>query len=70
MYHGKQDQLEQVQFSGNAILLIDLKKEIVEKKKMSNSLDFDLKIVDDSGKGFQFISTLLIHFLPILMHSL
>ena len=42
---------EQVTFSGNGIKLLDLKKEILDKKKMSASLDFDLKIVDDNGKG-------------------
>ena len=41
---------EQVTFSGNGIKLLDLKKEIVDKKKM-RSLDFDLKIKDDNGKG-------------------
>jgi len=42
---------EQVSFSGNGIKLLDLKKEIVDKKKISSSLDFDLTINDESGKG-------------------
>ena len=49
MHHG--NVAEQIPFSGNGIKLLDLKKEILEKKKISGSLDFDLKIVDETGKG-------------------
>eukprot|EP00601_Ochromonadales_sp_CCMP2298_P003967 CAMPEP_0173182952 /NCGR_PEP_ID=MMETSP1141-20130122/8128_1 /TAXON_ID=483371 /ORGANISM="non described non described, Strain CCMP2298" /LENGTH=406 /DNA_ID=CAMNT_0014106113 /DNA_START=25 /DNA_END=1242 /DNA_ORIENTATION=+ len=45
MHHGNTH--EQVTFSGNWIKLLDLKKEILDKKKISGSLDFDLKIVDE-----------------------
>jgi hypothetical protein len=51
MFHGKQDQLESIQFSGNSIQLLELKKEVLERKKMTGSLDFDLKITDEVGKG-------------------
>jgi hypothetical protein len=54
MIHGNQS--EQITFSGtNGIKLIDLKKEIVDKKKISSGLDFDLTISDENGKGSQFI---------------
>ena len=36
---------------GNGIRLLDLKREILDRKKISGSLDFDLKIVDESGRG-------------------
>ena len=49
MHHGNVE--EQITFSGNGIKLLDLKKEILEKKKISGTLDFDLKIVDDADKG-------------------
>jgi hypothetical protein len=45
---------EQASFSGNGIKLLDLKKEIVDKKKISSSLDFDLTINDESGKGIMY----------------
>ena len=51
MFHGKQDQMETILFSGNSIILLDLKREILERKKMSGSLDFDLKIIDENGNG-------------------
>ena len=43
--------MEQITFTGNGIKLLDLKKEILDKKEISRSLDFDLKIVDENGKG-------------------
>jgi hypothetical protein len=49
MHHG--NAVEQVTFSGNGIKLLDLKKEILDKKDINRSLDFDLKIVDENGKG-------------------
>ena len=52
MHHGKE--FEKISFSGNGIKVLDLQKEILEKKrdKFVGSLDFDLKIVDaNSGKG-------------------
>jgi hypothetical protein len=49
MHHGTA--MEQITFSGNGIKLLDLKKEILDKKEISRSLDFDLKIVDENGKG-------------------
>ena len=45
---------EQVSFSGNTMKLLDFKKAIVDKKKMSGSLDFDLKVVDENGKGLDY----------------
>ena len=53
MFHTKnQDQSETVLFPGHSIQLLNFKKEVLERKKMSGSLDFDLKITDESGKGF------------------
>lgn len=49
MHHGKDS--ETITFSGNGIKLLDLKKEIVDKKKITGTLDFDLKIVDENNKG-------------------
>jgi hypothetical protein len=49
MHHGTQP--EKIAFVGNGIRLLDLKREILDRKKISGSLDFDLKIVDDSGRG-------------------
>ena len=49
MHHGTQP--EKVPFIGNGIRLLELKREILERKKISGSLDFDLKVVDESGKG-------------------
>lgn len=49
MHHGKET--EQVHFSGNGIKLIDLKREIVEKKKFTSTIDFDLQITDENKKG-------------------
>ena len=49
MHHG--NAMEQITFSGNGLKLLDLKKEILDKKEISRSLDFDLKIVDENGKG-------------------
>lgn len=42
---------EQISFSGNSIRLLELKREIVERKKLSSALSFDLEITDDTGKG-------------------
>ena len=53
MHHG--NIADQITFSGNGIKLLDLKKEILEKKNISGSLDFDLKITDDSGRGMMVI---------------
>lgn len=50
MHHGTA--MEQITFTGNGIKLLDLKKEILDKKEISRSLDFDLKIVDENGKGY------------------
>lgn len=49
-HHVKQDQAEVINFSGNAIRLLDLKREIVQRKNFATSQDFDLKIVDDNGQ--------------------
>ena len=49
MHHGTQP--EKVPFIGNGIRLLELKREILERKKISGSLDFDLKVVDESGRG-------------------
>ncbi len=50
MHHGKD--YEQIPFSGNGIKLLDLKKEVLDRKKINRSLDFDLNIVDENGKGY------------------
>lgn len=52
------EKVEQILFSGNGIKLIDLKKEIAEKKKFSNNLDYDLTVTDENGKGFTYIAGL------------
>lgn len=52
MHHGVGNVYEQIPFTGNGIKLIDLKKEVVDRKKINKSLDFDLKIVDENGKGY------------------
>jgi hypothetical protein len=49
MHHGKE--YEQVSFGGNGIKVLDLKKEILDRKNINRSLDFDLNIVDENGKG-------------------
>ena len=46
---------EQVHFNGHSMKLLDLKKEIVDKKKYSGSLDFDLRVVDENGKGVSLV---------------
>jgi hypothetical protein len=53
MFHGKTDQCETIYFGGNGIRLLDLKREIIERKNISGSLDFDLKIVDESGRVYE-----------------
>lgn len=50
MHHG--NVFEQISFSGNGIKLLELKREVVERKKINKSLDFDLNVVDDNGKGW------------------
>ncbi len=42
---------ETIHFRGNGIKLLDLKGEIVEKKNISATFEFDLKIVDENNKG-------------------
>ena len=54
MHHGTQP--EKIPFVGNGIRVLDLKREILERKKISGSLDFDLKIVDESGRGMLIIN--------------
>jgi hypothetical protein len=49
MHHGSESSC--VNFVGNGIKVLELKREILERKKFSGSSDFDLKIVDESGKG-------------------
>ena len=41
---------EQISFNGNGMKLIDLKCEIISKKNMSTT-DFDLRVIDEDGKG-------------------
>lgn len=50
MHHG--NVFEQISFNGNGIKLLELKREVVERKKINKSLDFDLNVVDDNGKGW------------------
>jgi hypothetical protein len=49
MHHGSESSC--VNFVGNGIKVLELKREILDRKKFSGSSDFDLKIVDESGKG-------------------
>ena len=51
MHHGAENSQQIVNFVGNGIRVLDLKREILERKKFSPTTDFDLKIVDQSGKG-------------------
>lgn len=51
MHHGAENSQQSVNFVGNGIRVLDLKREILERKKFSPTTDFDLKIVDQSGKG-------------------
>lgn len=50
MHHGTA--VEQITFSGNGIKLLDLKRDILQQKDINRSQDFDLKIVDETGKGY------------------
>jgi hypothetical protein len=50
--HAKKEQSEKIPFSGNGIFLLDLKREILERKSITGSLDFDFKIVDEYNKGY------------------
>ena len=44
--------IEQVSFCGNSIALLDFKRLVIEKKKIVQALDFDLKVVDaNTNKG-------------------
>lgn len=62
MHHGKNS--EQINFEGAGLKLLELKKAIVEKKSISGSLDFDLKVLDenDPKKGIFFKKLSLIIF--------
>lgn len=42
--------MEPVNFTGQQLRLLDLKRAIVEQKKMSSAMDFDLKITDAEDK--------------------
>ena len=42
------------QSSDNGIKRIKLKKEITEKKKFSNNLDYDWTVTDENGKGIKY----------------
>jgi hypothetical protein len=50
-FHVKKEQSEKINFTGNGIFLLDLKREIMERKNITGSLDFDFKIVDEYNKG-------------------
>ena len=54
-FHAKKEQSEQIQFAGSGITLLDLKREILERKNIAGSTDFDFKITDEFGKGILFI---------------
>lgn len=43
--------VETIHFRGNGIKLIDLKSEILGRKNVTATFDFDLKIVDENNKG-------------------
>ena len=49
-------QVEPVHFTGHQLRLLDLKRAIVEQKKISSAMDFDLKVTDaeDKSKGVCF----------------
>jgi len=50
MKHGKE--MEQIKFSGNGIRLLDLKREIADRKLPQSTYDYDLKITDvNSNEG-------------------
>lgn len=55
MHFGKKDEWETILFPGHSIRLLDLKKEIAEKKKiLLTNLDFDLQITEnETGKGIK-----------------
>jgi hypothetical protein len=55
MHHGSESSC--VNFVGNGIKVLELKREILERKKFSGSSDFDLKIVDESGKGVELVAS-------------
>lgn len=42
---------ETIHFRGNGIKLLDLKSEIVERKSITATFEFDLKIVDENNRG-------------------
>jgi hypothetical protein len=46
-------QVEPIHFTGQQLRLLDLMRAIVEQKKMSSAIDFDLRITDaeDKTKG-------------------
>lgn len=45
LHHGRQS--EQISFEGNGLKLLELKKQIIERKSFSG-FDFDLKVVDEN----------------------
>lgn len=51
MFHGKES--EPISFTGQSIRVLDLKRQIVEKKSIKTGLDFDFEITDaaDSSAG-------------------
>lgn len=57
-------QMEPVYFTGHQLRLLDLKRAIVEQKKMSSSIDFDLKITDADieTKGVAHVPVYSMHF--------
>jgi hypothetical protein len=57
MHHGKEQ--EQITFSGNGIKLIDLKREIVERKNFNSTFDFELQVVDEGNKKGMHLSSSL-----------
>jgi DWNN domain len=60
MHHGNQP--EKIEFVGNGIRVLDLKREILERKKISGSLDFDLKVMDESNNKGALKYLILQHF--------
>jgi hypothetical protein len=53
----KASDLDPIHFTGHQMRLLDLKRAVVERKKMSSAMDFDLNVVDaeDSSKGWLYL---------------
>ena len=59
-FHAKKEQSEQIQFVGSGITLLDLKREILERKNIAGSTDFDFKIIDEFDRGIYYLFLLFL----------